>query len=348
MQSNVVKDSGGTAVAASTVDAQVSSLFHPSDPFNIDLTIELSSAVLTNTIAFTLKDSAQNPYGSTPTDFYPVGSESSVSVVRKTFLGGTAEVTDITLPATAGATQADYLSVTAVDGTTYAIWLDIDAAGTAPSGVLYVAATQKIMVSIVTGGTAAENAALFRAALLANTAWVADFTTSAITTATMTLTQILTGASTDPAPKNANDGGAGSITLTVTTQGSDGNVVVSTSRVTSTSHGYSTGDRIIVSGAGLPGGLTTGTTMYAIVIDANVLKFATTQALARAGTAVTLTSFGVGTGAIYKGSYNIRMTSLDATDLAQLPLQATVQVVANTGVSDTVTVSSIWASHKAN
>jgi len=215
---------------------------------------------------------------------------------------------------------------------------------TVPSGVLYTAAAQKIAINIEPSGTAAQTAAAARAALVANAAWAADFTTSAITTATFTITQVGGGVVADPAPKREDDGAAGSVTVSVTTPGSDGSAVVTgTERITISTHGFLTGDPVIYGAGSLAvGGLTAGITYYVIKIDANTLKLATTQALALAGTAVDITTLGTGTQALYAADYEIRMTYLDATDLAQLPVWNTLKVVANTGASDSCTVSAIY------
>lgn len=334
---NVVRSPAGQAVGASKTDFQVSEPFALPAMGPLTAKIVLSAAVEATGITFAVKDSYDNG-----DNFFAVGSESSVSLVKKTFSGGTAEVTDITWPTTAGMTQADYVHVVAQDGTKFAVWLDKDAAGTAPSGALYVAADQKIKVSIVTGGTAAQNAALARTAVLANAAWVAAFTTSVVTTATFTVTQLGTGTVTDAAPKSANDGGAGSVSVSVTTPGANGDVATSTERITVTSHGWLTGQPVIATGTGLPAGLTTGTTYYLIKVDANTLKFATTLALALAGTAVDLTTFGSGTGTLVQADYEIRMIKEDSSDLAQMPLFSPGIVVANTGSGDSCTVSKVY------
>lgn len=298
--------------------------------------VECSAMVTATGITFKLQESLD---GSTWED---AGSESQPTSTKKTFAGGVAEITDTTWPSTAGATQADYLHVTAQDGTKYAIWLDIDAAGTAPSGALYVAADQKIKVSIVTGGTAAANAALARTAVLANAAWVTDFTVSTVSTATFTTTQINGGIVADHAPKSANDGGAGSVTVSVTTAGTDGGVALSNEQLTSTSHGWLTGDPVIyVAGTVGVTGLTTGTTYYVIKVDANTLKLATTQVLAFAGTAIDVTAPGTGTQSLYAQRYEIRLLIEDSTDNAQLPLWPLCRVVAVTGSGDTCTVSHV-------
>ncbi len=300
--------------------------------------ISVSAMAQTTGISFSLQDSSD----STGAVWEAVGSESSVSASKKTFTQGTAEVTDVTWPTTAGMTQGDYISVIAQDGSTFAVWLDKDAAGTAPSGVLYTAATNKIKVSIVTGGTAAQNAALARTAVLANAAWVAAFTTSTVTSATFTVTQKNGGSVTDIAPKSENDGGAGSITISVTAAGANGTTNISTNVITSTTHGFVTGQRVIY-GAGTQASapLVDGTIYYVINTGASTLSLATTLENALAGTAVDLAGYGQGTGALYAADYEIKMLVDDSSDEAQLPLWPSARVVCVTGSGDTCTVSGI-------
>lgn len=326
----------GKAVAASQTDYQISEPFSPPAMGPLHLKLVLSAAVEATGITFKVKDSYDGG-----TSYYDVGSEAQVALVKKTFAGGTADVTDVTLPAFAGATQADYLHVTAQDGTKFAIWLDLDAAGTAPTGALYVASDEQIEVDIVTGDTAAQVATKVRAALLANAEWTARFSTSAITTATFTITQLSPGAVDNPAPKSENDGGAGSITVSVTTAGSDGGVVLATNRLTSSSHGWSTGQPVILTGSDVPAGLTSGTTYYLIRVDANTLELATSLANALAGTEVDITDYGSGTCTLVQADYEIRMIRDDSSDYAQMPLFSPCIVVANTGSGDSCTVSSL-------
>jgi len=65
-------------------------------------------------------------------------------------------------------------------------------------------------------------------------------------------------------------------------------------QVTSTAHGFATGRKIALTGAGLPTGLT-ATNYWMIEVDANTLKFAATLVDAQAGTAIDLTAVGTGT-----------------------------------------------------
>jgi len=56
------------------------------------------------------------------------------------YTSGTRESVVITMPAVAGATQGDYVVITNPNGTSQAVYIDIDADGTEPTGALYVAA----------------------------------------------------------------------------------------------------------------------------------------------------------------------------------------------------------------
>lgn len=311
------------------------------DSKNFLARVDLAAASVTTGITLKLQESADNEV------WEDVGSEASATVAAKTFAGGVAEITDITWPATAAAAQGDYVHITAYDGTTIAAWLDIDAAGTEPTGALYVAADEQITVPIVTGGSAADNAALARAALVANVTYAALFTTSAVSTATFTITQVNGGVVADPAPKSENDGGAGSITINVTTAGTDGGVNITTNRMTSTTHGYITGDPVIYRDGTLAvAPLVDGTIYYVIKVDANTLQLAETQALALAGTAIDLTDHGTGTQSLYISRHELRMNIEDSTDVAQLPTYPVCRVVATLGASDVLTVSAVWMSRR--
>ena len=129
---------------------------------------------------------------------------------------GTRESYTLTLPATSAATQSDYVNIYDAAGTHYAIWLDIDADGTAPTGALYVAADTKIEVDIVGGGTAAQNGTLFYNAVNGVIADV-SFVDNEDGTVDVTLDDVEDA--TDAVPKNADDSGAGSVTVGTITDG---------------------------------------------------------------------------------------------------------------------------------
>jgi len=130
---------------------------------------------------------------------------------------GTFEVFTCLCATFAATAQADYLSFVEPGGETFAVWFDKDANGTPPSGAIYTAATRKIEVDIVTGDSAASVATKMKAAIEANV----NFDQFAITrdTATLTFTANKVGNATDAAPHTANDGAAGSLTVSVTTAG---------------------------------------------------------------------------------------------------------------------------------
>lgn len=330
------------AVGASQTNLPVSLPFPLPQMGPAHVRISLSAASVTNGITFELMDSWDGG-----TTYQAIGDQSQAAVTKKTFTQGVREVSNTTWPAETDATQADYLHVTAQDGTTFAVWLNIDGDDTEPSGALYLAADETIEVAIASDDTAAVVAAAARAAVVANAEWAARFTTGAVSTASFTVTQILGGAVTDPAPKSADDGGAGSITVSVTTAGTDGASAtnLSTNTITSTSHGFATGTRLIYgAGTAATGGLTDGGIYYAIAVDANSLKLATSLENALAGTAVDLTSFGVGTGTLYAADYEIRMIKEDTSDLAQMPFVSPVIVAVDSGASDSCTVSAVYLS----
>ena len=146
-----------------------------------------------------------------------VGEVSKVTTVADT---GDYEAFTLTAPATAGATQADYFTMEAPDGDVYAFWLDIDADGTEPTGAAYTGADQQVMVSIVTGDTAAQVAAKIATEMAA----VSDVSTLDNTDGTLTVTYDLLGAHADATPHDEDDSTAGSIGITMDNQGADSNL----------------------------------------------------------------------------------------------------------------------------
>lgn len=127
---------------------------------------------------------------------------------------GAAQVETITMPATAAATQADFVVIYNTDGTTEALWLDIDADGTEPTADEYLNADIQTIVSISTGDDAADNAVIFAAAVT-----IADVTVLDNLDGTVTLTQDVFLACADAVPYNEDASGAGSIGVAVVTNG---------------------------------------------------------------------------------------------------------------------------------
>lgn len=95
-----------------------------------------------------------------------------------------------------------------------------------------------------------------------------------------------------------DDGTGGSATtgLTVQQQTFDGaDVTTGTDQINITSHGYVTGDAVVLRGTSLPSPLATDTVYYVIRVDANNIQLATTFANAAAGTDIDITTT-TGTG----------------------------------------------------
>ena len=218
-----------------------------------------------------------------------------------TFDTGTMEVQTITVLAKASCTAGDYIRFYDSSGTAWAFSLNKSGADPEPTGAIWVsiAASKKVHVDISSATTAAQVMALVETAVDGLTGLSAVITTDdSAADGSMTFTQIVPGPTTDPTPKNADDSGAGTITGVQTTAGVATEVDPSANTVTIPSHGLLNGVKIteLTTTTTLPAGLSTSTVYYAIVVDANTIKFATSQANALAGTAVDITGYGVSGG----------------------------------------------------
>lgn len=138
-------------------------------------------------------------------------------------IAGLAQVETVTFPTTANATQGDYIVLTnALSQETVALWLDIDADGTAPTGAAYLATDYQAKVSIVAEGTAANTGAAAKTAIDLITGWVDEVTVVDIEDGTMTFTQDYNGLCDEAVLKSTDDAGAGSITSSTGTEGTAG------------------------------------------------------------------------------------------------------------------------------
>lgn len=164
---------------------------------------------------------AINPGTSVASLNYDLSGQNEVTKLSLTLADtGVFEVQTLTFPATAGATQGDFVVVENAAGTSYAVWLDIDAAGTEPSGAVYTAADNKIEVDIVTGDTAAQVGTKVFTAIDGN---ITNVTAVDNEDGTVTLTQTKMGDVTAPNPSNSAENGAGSITGATNTAGAASN-----------------------------------------------------------------------------------------------------------------------------
>jgi hypothetical protein len=322
----------GVSVGASTI-ADISLPFNPPRHKELLLKIVLSQASQTTGVTFNVQDSYNNGQS-----YSNVGDQAQATLTKKTFVIGTAQEFTVTFPATAGAAQGDYLEFEVVGSGIFALWLNIDADGTVPSGAAYVASASQLQVDIATGDTATQVGAKVVAQLAPF--WTDFFTMVDNEDGSVTITQVIQGEAAEPVPHNENDSGAGSISAVVDVEGEEGGLTLASNQVTITSHGFATGDLVCLAGT-LPAPLVAGA-YYVIKIDANNIQFATTHANAIAQNEIDLTAPGEGTCSVIGGEIEIRMIESDSSDLAQLPLWDSCKVIATTGLSDSITVSKIY------
>lgn len=132
-------------------------------------------------------------------------------------------------------------------------------------------------------------------------------------------------------------------TAAAKTAASASDINTTTNVITSTSHGFVTGDLIaFVAGTTAPGGMTTGTVYYCIKVDANTFKLATTQLDAFNGTVLDITSTGTGTQNFFPGKLEMRMVANDSSDYAQLPIYPMARIVVDTGASDSLVITKVY------
>lgn len=148
-----------------------------------------------------------------------MGGSPEQSYVTVSSVGtGSFESFVITCPAGDEAAQADYFSFSQPDGQKFAIWLDVDADGTAPSGAVYTAADNKIEIDVVstpTPTTAAATAALIKTAIELD----GDFDEYTIVDnedGTLSFTATALGNPANAAPHAADDLSAGNFLASVT------------------------------------------------------------------------------------------------------------------------------------
>ena len=132
---------------------------------------------------------------------------------------GVFEVQDITFPAAASIAQGDYAVMKNKAGTAFALWMDKDANGTAPTGAAYVAAAVKIKLGFATGDTAAQVATKVIAALTLAGTLVNLTHALGSTTAKVKFTSTKLGDVDAPAVHNTGDTGNGSLVVSTVTVG---------------------------------------------------------------------------------------------------------------------------------
>ncbi len=267
----------------------------------------------------------------------------------KTFVAGTSEVQTITTPSLIASADGDFCILTDGSGVKWGFYLDKTGLGsTIPTGVAYtsLAAGKKTAVDISLTTTATDVANAVRTALNALTGFTAAITLSG--SATVIATMVVRGPCAVPVVK-AFDGVAAATVLAgvETTPGIASTVVIATDRITITAHGLTTGLKGQASSGGtLPAGLAISTDYFVIVVDANIIKLATSLANALASTAIDITDQGTNAAthtftptAIAGGKITLQKSN--CYDPIQNPSGAFDDVAAGTAITAT---ADIWIS----
>ena len=220
------------------------------------------------------------------------------TTAAKTFASGVVEVDTFTLPSLVGAADGDYMTFSDVQGLTWAVALDTTGnKATTPTGAAWVAipTAQKVYLNVSATSTATTVATAVQAGAVALTGET-TYNTTTNSNATVINTQVFAGVVTAPNVYSATGAaGSGSITVTQTHTGTASTVNPFTNTISITAHGQTTGSAVVAStSSALPSPLT-ATTYYVIYVDANTIQLATTLAHAVSGTAIVLTTSGVGT-----------------------------------------------------
>ncbi len=152
------------------------------------------------------------------------------------------------------------------------------------------------------------------------------------------MTNLVSGAATNPAPKNADDSGAGSFTNAVTTAGTDGDIDLVTNTITSATHGYATDQAVVPSTAGtFPVGLEAGVVYFVDKTDANSFRLRSRQG--DANSIVDISTMGAGIHSMSAVQrFSVQFNAEVAGDQAYLPLQSKARLYITSGASDSCVV----------
>lgn len=268
------------------------------------------------------------------------GSETQTSVTYEEAQLGVRETFTLTFPAASSLTQAEGLRIRVDTNTAYtAVWFNIDADGTEPTGAWFTGASYTVSVDVDSDFTALEVAQAFWEAvdIEGSVSNDYDYTGTAPTEAEITYTAVQVGAYTGPSAAVLEDGSAGgAVTVTADRQGAATSGVPTATTLTYTSHGWVTGQRVVVrsSVSLLPTALSAGEA-WVIRVDANTVSLAATPG----GAAVDVTT-GEGLLQAVLGDYTFRLLAKDSTDVTQLPLWPSCRV-AYTGGGGSITVAEI-------
>lgn len=264
---------------------------------------------------------------------YTDGTPAAVTAVT-----GTLDLSTVTCPAFADATDRDYIIYKDTNGASWAVYLDKTGTSVAPTGALYtaIAASKKSKIDVSALTTNIEVAAAVRGAFVALTGFTGVCTAAAVGDGTITFTSVARAPCAAMVPKNLDDSGAGSITVLHSTTGVATSVDTTANSITFTAaHLLTTGLKIAltINSGTLPAG-TTATNYYVIKLSSVAISLATSVANALAGTAVDITDYGDATktmtftpAALGTGVLKLQGSN-DGTNYADLANMATSAITA--------------------
>ncbi len=223
----------------------------------------------------------------------------NATTAGKTFASGLIEVDRITFAAKSSTTNGDYFVIHDYLGGSWAVGLDTLGTGAAtPTGAAWVAVAtaNKVYTDISAATTGTDVELLVATAINALTGFTAVITTGNSTTH-LDCTNNYAGVVTTPAVySRAGASGTGSVTFSITTAGTASKVDPAANTISITAHGQVLGSKVqATTSSALPTGLLTSTDYFVIVVSSSLIRLASSLANAVAGTAITLTTSGVGT-----------------------------------------------------
>lgn len=147
-------------------------------------------------------------------------AENEQSLISPVADAGVKGINTVTCVAFASTAQGDWVQLNNQAGGKMGFWLDKDANGTSPAGLLFVALDHSTLCGIATGDTAVQVAAKVKAALIADASFV-GFTIVDNLDGTLTFTATKYGALTAPARHNSAENGNGSFVVAATNAGTN-------------------------------------------------------------------------------------------------------------------------------
>jgi hypothetical protein len=193
-------------------------------------------------------------------------------------------------------TDGDFIVLEDATGALWGAALDVDGSGVTLAGAVWTAipVAKKVVVDVSALTNDEDIAAAVVAALNALVGFTAKITLVANGDGTVLSKTATQYSGTLTGTYCADESGAGSTTVSVASAGVNPTVHTGTEIIDADAHGLVTGQAVkpTINSGSLPSPLVSGTEYYAIRVDADQFKLATSRALALAGTAINLSTEG--------------------------------------------------------